>query len=866
MDNIDWLIKQFSLSRLTPDETAKNFREGGFSEEYIHVAKKKFLEETGRIRYLSPPPMLITPKESDDSWYPGANKIENARFWPALKRHLLEEKLWPEQAVQSLHQSSDRIISWMQSPWAGSVDTRGLVVGYVQSGKTANFTAVIAKAADVGYRFFIVLSGTKTALRGQTQRRLQTELVRLNSKEWFTPTEYTDFQSSVGNVNYFLSPEKDCVLCVVKKNTSILRKLIEWFRGASPDMLSRCPFLIIDDEADEASVNTARNQAALAAPDRTIINKRVVDLLHMLPKAAYLGYTATPFANVLIDPRPEIADLYPKDFIVSLPKPQNHFGTEQIFGRERLLNDETEEEFEGLDMVRMVPNDEIARLKPPPNDHTFVPEVTDCLQTALQYFWLATAVRAVRGQAQLHSTMLIHTTQLIRVHNAMRNQLEAYRADVVQTLQSSNRNDFLNQLRELWRNETMRVPPETMNESPVQFEELAIHVDEVIHKSDFVVDNSLSDHRLNYESGGRIQIAIGGNTLSRGLTLEGLVVSFFVRAASTYDTLLQMGRWFGYRPKYSDLPRIWMTAELRGNFFDLATIEAELRRDIERYAQLKMTPRDFGVRIRTHPHLDITAPLKMQHAVTTAVSYSRNKTQTILFKHRDLAWLNKNLEAADRLIKRIAESNPPLNTAGHYVFRNVQVSAVLEFLEQYQFHPDSSSLDSRLLRGYIKDQNQHNLLQSWNIVVRGVTAKGRENRGTIILGVLEVPLLERARRLPARDDKAHIGVLMSKGDVGLDLDIPDREKLEEEELKQMRQELSPDKGLLVIYPINKDSSTGAGAKHKTALGAVAHVIGLGMVFPDAAGASRGAQRYVTVDPAKLRPADWEYDEEEEEDK
>lgn len=864
--NVEWLVKQFINSRLTPDDVRKNLLEGGFSEELVDQAFAEFRKLTGSKKWLTPPPMLVGDRSDESNWYPGADFISDAKFWPSLKDHLLTRKQWTPDAVQSIHQASDRIVAWLQSPWAGSIRTRGLVVGYVQSGKTANFTAVIAKAADAGYRFFIVLSGTKRSLRSQTQQRLEQELIQLNPETWFSPTTMHDFRP-IGNVNFFLSDKKhDKVLCVVKKNSTILKKLIAWLRSASPDVLRQCPFLIIDDEADEASVNTARNQAASDPEDmdRTAINRHLVTLLNMLPKAAYIGYTATPFANVLIDPR--LGDLYPGDFIVSLLKPTGHFGTERIFGRERLLQDETDEEFEGIDMVRLIPFEELDDLKPPTYDHTFQPAVTPSLRDALHYFWMASAARIVRGQGSEHSTMLIHTTQLIAVHNNTREQVEGYRNRLLRKLQGSEAEGVFAQMAAQWNEELTRVPPEDMGYTSVAFDELQPHILNVIQRTNVVVDNSRSPYRLSYEGDAKIQIAIGGNTLSRGLTLEGLIVSFFVRAARAYDTLLQMGRWFGYRPGYADLPRMWMTAELQGHFFDLATIEEEIRQDIENYELMGITPRQFGVRIRTHPDLNITAAAKMQHAVNAQVSYDENHVQNFLFNHRDAAWLERNIAATNRFISKLTQEQKPVPHREHQVFYDVPASEVISFLGDYQFHENHKTLSSRLLIDYIRDQNQYDLLRRWNVVLRGVTARDRVDRGTIILGGLEVPLLERSRR-KFPEEYAHIGVLMSKGDIGADLRRDPKEIRggSDNYLKALRQEDMPGVGLLVIYPISKDSEPGKGAKTKVPLGAAADVIGLGFVFPSAEGESRGAQSYVTVDPSKLDRTDFELDEEEDAD-
>lgn len=857
----------FKTSRLSPEEVIKQLRSINVPENIIQETYAEFRKLAGSRRYLSPPPMLVRSDKREDLWYLGADNMPDAKFWPALKEYLLNNKKWSNDAVQSIHEASDKIVSWLESPWASRIKTRGLVVGYVQSGKTANFTAVIAKAADAGYRFFIILSGTKKALRRQTQQRLEKELVFLNDEIWFTPTTYSDFKP-FGNVNYFLSDKKhDKVLCVVKKNALVLKKLINWLKSASPGVLRQCPFLIIDDEADEASVNTAKGQANKnpEEADRSAINKHLVTLLGLLPKAAYIGYTATPFANVFIDPRSE-DDLYPRDFIVALPKPLGHFGTEEIFGRARLVDDSTDEEFVGLDMIREIPEEEVPLLKPKGNDHDFIPEITPSLADALHYFWMACAARRARGQDKVFSTMLIHTTQLISVHNSTRSQVEGYRTSFIRELKGENSKSVLEKLKKQWEEEQNKIVSSDFKETPVPFEQLKEYLLFAIEETNIVVDNTKSDYRLDYDGDPKIQIAIGGNTLSRGLTLEGLIVSFFVRSARAYDTLLQMGRWFGYRPGYSDLPRIWMTEELREQFFDLSTVEAEMRRDIVDYELRGITPEQYGLKIRTHPDLNITAPLKMQHIVDAQVSYEEERLQTVLFNHRDYDWLKKNIDAASNLISSLTSAGYEcVSHNGHYLFKEIPVHFVLNFFENYNFHPNNRTLQTELLKGYIEDQNKYGLLRKWNVVIRGVSGKDKKARGNLALGPLLVPLLERARRKGVKDH-AHIGVLMSKNDIGIDLPIPKHQlqSLSEKDIKGKRNELLPGMGLMVIYPIAMDSAPSQNAKGKTKLDAANHVIALGIVFPPASEKSRGAQNYVWVNPDYLRPEELDEEEEEEE--
>ena len=290
--------------------------------------REEYDRRTNRIRVLSEPPVLHS--HDTEAWYTGPGPDD--RYWPDLESYI-ERRGWDRPTIDSIDQASTKILSYLPHPGAGQFNTKGLVLGYVQSGKTANYTAVMAKAADVNYKLFIILSGLHNNLRSQTQRRLQRELVNLNPEDWYTLTSIDRDFRQIGNATAFLSARSgQKVLCVVKKNASVLRRLRSWLSGASEEALRDCPVLVVDDEADQASVNTARNLEY-----RSTINNLIVEILGFLPKSAYVGYTATPFANVLIDPS-SIEDLYPRDFIVDLPKPDNYFGPEKIFGRELLTS------------------------------------------------------------------------------------------------------------------------------------------------------------------------------------------------------------------------------------------------------------------------------------------------------------------------------------------------------------------------------------------------------------------------------------------------------------------------------------------------------------------------------------------------
>jgi len=840
-----------NLSMMLPDENGQTM---------LREAARIFEERTKRIRMLKDPAAVKGTGLRD--WYPGPSPEDV--FWPSLSRYLFQDKEWDEQTIASLDKSSTKVVSLLQPPGLAEIDTRGLVVGYVQSGKTANFTAVIAKAADVNYKLFIVLSGITDNLRNQTQERLEIELVDLNREQWITLTSQDeDFRPGpIRNADAFLTDnQRFKLLAVVKKNAGVLRRLLKWLQNASKHVLSNCPVLIIDDEADQASINASKY-----ANKRTAINQLILNIIDLLPKSAYVGYTATPFANVFIDPAAK--DLYPRDFIVALPKPEGYFGSERIFGRDRLWDDDEGGRQEvKLDMIRLIPSEDIQYLQPKSRalKDTFEPQITSRLEQALRYFWLATAARAARDQRHKHMTMLIHTSVYTVVHNRFAPLVESYRQQISKLLRSGNAN-LLEQLQNQWKEEQDRVSAAEFAEAPIRYSELELYLLEIIQSTEVVVDNSLSAKRLTYgkeEKGksGKIQIVVGGDTLSRGLTLEGLTVSFFLRTATAYDTLLQMGRWFGYRSGYADLTRMWMTLELAHWFYDLATIEEEIRVDIRRYGDEGLTPKDFAIRVRTHPSMSITSELKMQDAVEAQVGYNNTRDQTTLFKRLDEHWLQHNIVAVRKLTAQLVNAGAiPDNTKGeNVIFRQVASSYVIDFLSDYSFH----DMRPKSWAGYIQDQNSYMDLLKWNIVVRSV--KGTQPQPTLDLesGIqLETIIRTRRNKQGLNEEDADIGSLMAARDRIIDLTVnsADIKGKTDEELQDIR---PAGIGLLVIYPISKDSPVNErnpdpdSPPLRLPMEAKEHVIGLGIVFPKSQ--NFVTQTYMTADLSRIPREEEEWD-------
>jgi hypothetical protein len=804
------------------EQACTNVQALGIPTKQVDALRAEYVARAKRKQEARVPPILVN--RGIESWYIGPG--EDDTFWPSLKLDL-HAAGWEKSNINDLDEASDVILAHLPFPRTDRYSSRGLVVGYVQSGKTTNYTAVIAKAADQGFRLFIVLSGIHNSLRRQTQERLTKQLVEVQPQHWFGLTKpLRDFNPPTEDARPYLAEHTNQhILCVAKKNAPVLRKLVAWLNTAKFDQtLFTCPAIIVDDEADQASVAT-----------RTI-NPLIRELLDLLPKSVYIGYTATPFANVLIDPSAD--DLYPRDFILSLKKPAGHFGTESIFGRHAVEGADPDPlPLDGYDMVRQVPATEISQLRPASRKaaETFEPELTSSLQEAIQYFWLATAARRYRGTGNQHSTMLIHTTLNAKVHEAFKDPILAERKRTLRLLQAQN-SGFLEELKDLWVTEHRKVSSSTFQEKEVPFDGIALHLPEVVESTSIIVDNYRSDDRLDYTKGPVTAIAVGGNTLSRGLTLEGLVVSFFVRAASAYDTLLQMGRWFGYRDGYADLPRIWMTDELRDWFRHIATVEYEIRLDIDRYRVEDLTPTQFAVRIRTHPELAITQAAKMADAQRAEASYGGRRIQTRYFKEKDADWLQSNLEAAQNLVSHASAttSNVLSKAPGYVLFEGVSYEEVLDFLSKYRVHEKSVDMKTDLVSRYIQKQVNRDVprLRRWTVGVMGSKPNWEDEHDVELAPGHRVGVIQRSKLKGSDGLTADIKTLMSKEDLVVDLDVPRARDLPEAKLREIRLERVPDSGLLLLYPIDKASKPDPSNEgSRDPLHAEVHLIGLAMVFP-----------------------------------
>lgn len=815
------------------DHAVASLQRMGAPKARVAHAADEFGRLARRLRASATPAALIAPETIADEWYTGASSHDPR--WHRVRARL--EVRMDAASVGSVDAASDKIVSLLSAPSVSSFSTRGLVLGNVQSGKTTSFISVMAKAADAGYRLFIVLSGTTDSLRNQTQDRIDTVLTG-GDAGWvsLTATGADVSEDPRGASGALLSTSKRYVM-VVKKQPHRLRNVRDWLRGAGTLIMQKTPILVIDDEADSASIDVGEEG------QRSVINGLIRDILDH-PRAAYLAYTATPFANLLIDPGDENG-LYPRDFIVDLQTPPQYFGAERIFGRPELSSEtETDDRYDGLDVIRTIEPDEARRMASGGTDGE-----PAALAEACRWFLLATASRRVRSGERTDSSMLVHTSMLADTHVHTRRDVDAVIADIRSGL-DSNRDEELGRLREQYETESARVPAAESGNAAVGFDELTPVLLEVVSEVRVIVDDHQSADRLAYVDGEpQTVIVVGGNTLSRGLTLEGLCASYFVRTSKTYDALLQMGRWFGYRAGYEDLCRIWMPDELSAWFRDLALVEAEIRHEIRRFEREGITPERVGVRIRQHPAMAITSAAKSRHAVSAQMSYSQARAQTVLFPRRDAEWLQHNIAATRRFVQGVSgsgvrQSEFRYQRAG---FRKVPAELVIGFLRDYRIHERSQSLRADLVERYIAGENEAGALTQWNVVFLQRRVDPTSAVSGLDLG-LDRPVRLANRSPIAGGDRnlANLKSIISTDDRLADLDIgpaevaalleDDRTDPDDIRYLAVRERLGVSEGLLCVHAIDRDSmpdltrANRHGLK-RAGLHAVEHLVGISMFFP-----------------------------------
>lgn len=732
---------------------------------------------------------MVLNSGEQEPWLDDRRASINWNYWEAYRKEL-QFGGFNNDVIRVLNEDTDNILNECGNPDVeSSWRVQGLVMGDVQSGKTASYCGLINKAADSGYKVIVLLTGMIEDLRAQTQERIDSGFVGRDSRTFFEsarsniPIGVGRFRQILPNVltsiDYdFLTTNKralggiplenikEPVILVMKKNSAPLRNLISFLDpGWDPEapLVVRkqldLPFLLIDDEADNASVNAKKDE------DPATINKLIRYTLKRFSRASYVAYTATPFANVFINPAPELEDLFPRNFVYGLNTPTNYIGVSNIFGARGSQK---------YQLVQLTDAEEIFPDKHK-KDHP-VDKLPVSLFEAVETFLLSCAIRDIRGESLRHRSMLVNVTRFTAVQDSvaklLKNELYTLTEDIKQYLASGEvweKQARLKQLHNTWKKH--------YSSSDVSWDEVRRSLYESIASVKILTINQSADasDRLDYRSyrkseKGRRVIAVGGLTLSRGLTLEGLCVSYFYRNSKAYDTLLQMGRWFGYRSGYDDLCRIWMDCNIQDWFTHIAGVVSELRSDFRRMHINKQPPSLFGIRVRSHPEaLIVTALNKMRNAqeVEVAISYSETGVETP-FIPRDKIANKKNLSALADFVEKLGSENKEMYRNRHY-WKSISASRISAFLSEIeisnmniQFATDIYGRERPIL-SFIEN-NDIEELRYWDICIpQGL---GKNYEGLRIIGNNDVIEAIKPRQRQFENTKNNSYLKLNKQRVG----------------------------------------------------------------------------------------------------
>lgn len=832
--------------------------------------------ETAKNQYLSVNPIDIDPsnsltKNEFRTWLTEERREQMKNSWHYSNRYfsLLEKIGRSEKVIEETRKTSLEILEKMGDPKSKEAFyVKGLVVGSVQAGKTQNFNAVINRAIDAGYRLIIVLAGLMEDLRNQTQLRIENDVIgegldidtdRLVNKgvgkiHRFGKTDDTadnwveqaigitsaksDFKKSLLDADFSLNHLN---ILVCKNNVSVLRNLIVWLHDYLEENKDQhnIPLLILDDEADNASLN---NEGKKGREYASKTNGHIRALLALFKRKTYIGYTATPFANILADRNdaPEnnwvvkykvkgqaeekalqrVDNLFPDDFIVLLNPPTNYVGAKQIFETIKPIENNAQLKIPLVEIVydsieyfpdRLYINENVeltgvqsirsqydwnekigefnsylgfssyseyrknTRTSKPHDD--FPKSLPDSIKDSILCFVLSIAIRESRKPAMVnsalfnpHNSMLIHISRYTLWQNRLKELVDTYLRDLQSSLQlddPSNSNSIFGTFERIWFKYFSKIIdhvsdylPKGYDDEflkPISFETIKNkYLTEAIKGIEVKAVNSSTGDKLFYpKNTPKKYIAIGGNRLSRGFTLEGLSINYFIRSTDYSDALLQMGRWFGYRPGYLDCCKLFITHDSMGKY-DLVTrtieeLEIEFKKMEEKYR----TPANFILRVKKHPGtLKITRPAILRDTVEVNWSYQDSLEQTtnfIISKNKiESVWaqFRKNIAGKYNFVTKMTDDGKD----DGFIITQTDISGIIDLLKQdNNFTTDTC--DSIIK--FLERCRSVNKLSNWTIAIK-TTGRAKENEGKGILkkeeSGLDVDILMTVRRGPENSE------------------------------------------------------------------------------------------------------------------
>ncbi|MBC7389092.1 MAG: Z1 domain-containing protein [Opitutaceae bacterium] len=722
---------------------------------YSSLDKDSLIRETEALYNITIDDFRIIEKQERRlPWLPDKKAGIKWNFWNRYRDYLEIDKNFAPEVLGKLDRLTDRILDSIFDPTKNIViDKRGLVVGQVQSGKTSNYTGLICKAADSGYKLIIVLAGIHNNLRSQTQLRLDEGFLGFDTQHqrafnqnnlWIgvgktdqgsiahsltSSFDKGDFNAPVANALGLNFNTNEPIIAVVKKNVHVLNRLNQWLSAQAVDMpdgrrvIRNKSLLLIDDEADNASINTNKDE-----DPSTKINGLIRNTLRLFDKSAYIGYTATPFANIFIPLTED--DLFPRDFIINIPAPSNYIGPEKIFGFSPLEDDGISDEVLPIvnridDYQSFVPNGH-KKGDDKPSD------APESLKLSIRCFIITCAIRRLRGQTAVHNSMLIHISRFTDwqavIKNLAENIFDYYRRGIELNIPS-----IINELKDTFETDNIYYKSYLTVSSQIlktpsgkldllveihKWEDVLKELNEASARIQVREINGGSADALNYfdHPNGLSVIAIGGDKLARGLTLEGLSISYYLRASKMYDTLMQMGRWFGYRPGYVDLCRLFTSRELNEWFCHITLASEELRDEFDYMADVAgSTPEQYSLRVRNHPGvLQISASNKIRRAVNVDISWAGRLVESYEMSKRKETILS-NFNATKEFIRSLPSYFEEKRNA--YLWKDVDAQLIRPLLQKIRVSENLKAADPANLLRFIDAQLINKEYNLWRVAL-----------------------------------------------------------------------------------------------------------------------------------------------------
>jgi hypothetical protein len=677
-------------------------------------------------------------------------------FWGRYEEYLVNEKNFAPDVVQKLDRITDNILDSLFDPTLKiTINKKGLVVGQVQSGKTANYTGLVCKAADSGFKLIVIMAGIHNNLRSQTQLRIDESFLGFDTQHTraldlksikigvgdpyygepivahslTSSLEKGDFTQGAANALGLNFDTSETIIAVIKKNPHVLKRIHGWLSAQASEnselgkIIRNKSLLLIDDEADNASINISNDPEK-----RSSINDWITKILALFGKNAYVGYTATPFANIFIPLDDQ--NLFPRNFIKNIPAPSNYIGPEKVFGFSPL--EEGEDSNSVLPIINRI--DDHFQFVPDRHkkDDQFPSSLPESLKRALRCFIITCSIRRLRGQINVHNSMLVHVTRFMRwqdhIAELVSNQFLYYRRgidqndpQVISAFKSTFDEDSIGYKSYNTVSRSILNSKLSSLDSQIQihlWDEVLEHLYEAASRISVKSIHGGSGEALDYydHKNGLSVIAVGGNKLSRGLTLEGLSVSYYLRASRMYDTLMQMGRWFGYRPGYVDLCRLFTSRELNEWFCHITHASEELREEFDYMSDIAgSTPEQYALKVRTHPGvLQISATNKMRGATTVQISWAGRLVESYEFK-KEIDVINHNLSNTKEFISSLPIDFQVKDNG--ILWKNIPAELVIRFFEGINSVENLKKADPRKLNQFIQAQLKNKELNSWRVAL-----------------------------------------------------------------------------------------------------------------------------------------------------